>query len=124
MIKGIEHFGLVARDVPKLSRWYCDTFGMKVVLTTASGATFIQSQNGVTIEVYKAKSEGGAFDNNTPGWRHIAILVQDIEGERARLAAKGVKFEGEIANNPGNKLIRFVDPEGNLGHLVEREKPL
>jgi catechol 2,3-dioxygenase-like lactoylglutathione lyase family enzyme len=110
--------------VPKLSRWYCDTFDMKVVLTTASGATFIQSRNGVTIEVYKSKSEGGSFDNNTPGWRHIAILVEDIEGERSRLAARGVRFEGEIASNPGSKLVRFVDPEGNLGHLVEREKPL
>ena len=124
MIKGIEHFGLVAKDVQTLSRWYCDMFGMRVALSTPSGAVFLQGQNGVNIEVYKARSEAVAADYYSPGLRHIAILVQDIAGERARLAAKGLSIEAEIASNPGFRIVRFTDPEGNLGHLVERDTPL
>ena len=121
MIKGIEHFGLAAKDVQGLARWYCDMFGMKVALSTPSGAVFIQAQNGVHIEVYKARSDAPAGDYYTPGLRHIAILVQDIQGERTRLAAKGLAIETEIASNPGFRLVRFTDPEGNHGHLVERD---
>lgn len=124
MIRGIEHFGLVARDVQKLARWYCDMFGMRVVLSTPTGAVFVQAQNGVNIEVYKSRSDAAASDYFTPGWRHLAILVADIESERARLAASGLDIESEIAVNESFKLVRFKDPEGNLGHLVERAKPL
>jgi catechol 2,3-dioxygenase-like lactoylglutathione lyase family enzyme len=123
MIKGIEHIGLAAKDVHKLADWYCDMFGMKVVLSTASGAVFIQSQNGVTIEVYKARSDAGG-DYYASGLRHIAIDVQDIRGERARLAARGLAIDAEVASNPGFRLVRFVDPEGNHGHLVERDTAL
>jgi len=124
MIKGIEHFGLVARDVQKLAGWYCDMFGMKVALSTPTGAVFVQSQNGVNIEIYRSRNEAAAGDYYTPGWRHIAIQVQDIEGERARLTAKGLDIESEVAVNESFKLVRFKDPEGNLGHLVERGAPL
>jgi glyoxylase I family protein len=124
MIQGVEHFGLAAKDVQKLAGWYCDMFGFKVVLTTASGATFIKSSNGVVFEVYKAKSDPGAADYYAAGWRHLAILVKDIKGERGRLAAKGLDIETEISVNPGMSLVRFKDIEGNIGHLVERETPL
>ena len=120
MIKGIEHFGLAAKDVQALARWYCDVFGMKVALSTPSGAVFIQAQNGVNIEVYKARSDA-AGDYYAQGLRHIAILVQDIQGERARLAAKGLAVDAEVTSNPGFRLVRFTDPEGNHGHLVERD---
>jgi glyoxylase I family protein len=124
MVKGIEHFGLVARDVQKLARWYCDTFGMKVALSTPSGAVFIKAQNGVTIEVYGSRRDPVEADYYTPGLRHIAILVDDIEAERKRLAAKGLEIEEKVTDNGSFKLVRFTDPEGNLGHLVERGTPL
>jgi glyoxylase I family protein len=124
MIKGIEHFGIVARDVPGLAKWYAEKLGFKIVVTTPSGATFIRAQNGVDIELYKARTEGGGGEYYTPGMRHIAILVDDIAAEKQKLAAKGIAFEGDITVNPGFKIIRFADAEGNLLHLIEREKPL
>ncbi len=41
-----------------------------------------------------------------------------------QLESQGVKFEGEPYTNQGNRLVFFKDPDGNLIHLIKREKPL
>jgi hypothetical protein len=35
-----------------------------------------------------------------------------------------VQFLGEPINNQGNRLLFFSDGDGNILHLIRREKPL
>jgi catechol 2,3-dioxygenase-like lactoylglutathione lyase family enzyme len=76
------------------------------------------------IEIIPAQGDRGEPAMRTPGMRHIAISVKDFDAAYEHLKGKGVVFKGEPFTNQGNRLVFFEDAEGNLLHLIEREKPL
>ena len=53
------------------------------------------------------------------GWNRIHFIVDDIEGEVARLRAEGVSFRNEIVTGPGGKQILAEDPSGNVVELFQ-----
>ena len=64
-----------------------------------------------------------------------AILFKDQQMTYGELNAKvnkvanglkqlGVKFLTEPFNNQGNRLVFFTDGDGNILHLIQRERPL
>jgi catechol 2,3-dioxygenase-like lactoylglutathione lyase family enzyme len=58
------------------------------------------------------------------GLRHLAIAVMDFDAVYERLKGKGVGFLTEPEKKGGNALVFFTDCDGNILHLLEREKPL
>jgi catechol 2,3-dioxygenase-like lactoylglutathione lyase family enzyme len=71
-------------------------------------------------------SEGARAEQKMrdPGIRHLAIEVKDFDGAYNALRAQSVHFLGEPYVNMGNRLVFFTDCDGNLVHLIQREKPL
>ncbi len=63
-----------------------------------------------------------AFDE--PGIRHLAIDVDDFDAAHQRLKAANVRFLGEPMSKQGNRLLFFADHDGNILHLIQRERPL
>ena len=53
------------------------------------------------------------------GWNRIAVEVDDIEAEVARLRDAGVGFRSEIVSGPGGKQAVLDDPAGNPVELFE-----
>jgi len=47
------------------------------------------------------------------GWNRIHLIVDDIEGEAARLRAAGVRFRNDIIKGPGGSQVLIEDPSGN-----------
>jgi len=47
------------------------------------------------------------------GWNRIHLIVDDLEGEVARLRSAGVRFRNEIVTGPGGSQILLDDPSGN-----------
>ena len=47
------------------------------------------------------------------GWSRFQIIVDDIEGEAARLRAAGVRFRNDIIRGPGGAQVVIEDPSGN-----------
>jgi catechol 2,3-dioxygenase-like lactoylglutathione lyase family enzyme len=47
------------------------------------------------------------------GWNRIHLIVQDIDGEVARLRAAGVRFRNDIIKGPGGSQVLIEDPSGN-----------
>jgi catechol 2,3-dioxygenase-like lactoylglutathione lyase family enzyme len=47
------------------------------------------------------------------GWNRIHLVVEDIEGEVARLRAAGVRFRNDIIKGPGGSQVLIEDPSGN-----------
>jgi glyoxylase I family protein len=60
----------------------------------------------------------------TPGIRHLALTVADFDAALADLRRKNVTFLTEPQESKGNRTVFFTDPEGNILHLLQREKPL
>lgn len=60
---------------------------------------------------------------NTPGIRHIALVVEDIEDIVAKLKKKGTELVGEIQNYENiYKLCYIRGPEGIILELAEEIK--
>ena len=65
-------------------------------------------------------------DGATPGpggWNRIHLIVDDLEGEVARLRSEGVAFRNEIVRGPGGAQVLISDPSGNLVELFQPAEP-
>ena len=58
---------------------------------------------------------------NTPGIRHVAFAVEDIDAVVARLRAQGSELVGELARYEDSYRLCYVrGPEGIIVELAER----
>lgn len=53
------------------------------------------------------------------GWNRIHFIVDDIEGEVARLRAAGLTFRNAIVTGPGGSQVLVDDPSGNPIELFQ-----
>ncbi len=123
MFKGIEHFAIASPNPQRLAEYYVSTLDFEITYEY-SGNYFVEARDGSLIEIVPSEGEPPATGFRTPGMRHIAIAVDDFDAAYNLLSDRGTKFEGEPYTNQGNRLVFFKDPDGNLLHLIHREKPL
>lgn len=123
MFSGLEHTAIASPSPVKLAQWYVDHLGFHINFEY-DGNYFVRAANGTMLEIIP--SEGARADQKMrdPGIRHLAIDVADFDAAYAALQAQGVKFVGEPYTNMGNRLVFFTDCDGNLVHLIRRERPL
>jgi glyoxylase I family protein len=126
MIRGIEHTAIASPDPEKLARWYVETLGFRInYFSETSKTTFVKASDGSMIEIIKSnEASRAAQDMRDPGLRHLAIAVTDFHGAYERLKSKGIQFLTEPEMKGGNTVVFFADPDGNLLHLLHRERPL
>ncbi len=107
-------------DLERARRFYRDTLGLTPVLDNADPTTILfEAGNGSRIAIYE---RGQTKADHTIG----AFIVEDIEGEVAWLASRGVQMEQYdfpglktnaqgIADMPGGiRSAWFLDSEGNI----------
>lgn len=123
MFQGLEHTAIASANPEKLAQWYVDHLDFAINYTYA-GNYFVRAKNGSMLEIIPAEGARPANELKTPGIRHLAIISDDFDKAHLHLKGKGVKFLGEPFNNQGNRLVFFEDGEGNICHLIQREKPL
>ena len=120
---GLEHTAIASPNPKALADWYVNTLGFHINFSY-DVFFFVKAPNGSMLEIIP--SEGSKPENQmkTPGIRHFAIALDDFDAGHADLKAKGVKFLAEPYENQGNRLVFFEDLDGNILHLIAREKPL
>ena len=123
LFTGLEHTAIAAREPKALAGWYVETLGF-VINFEYDGNYFVKAPNGAMLEIIPAEGAAPGTAMRTPGLRHLAVTVEDFAAAHAALQAKGVRFLGEPFVNQGNRLVFFHDLEGNILHLIQREKPL
>lgn len=123
LFHGLEHTAIASPDPKRLAQWYVDHLGF-VINFQYDVFYFVKAPNGSMLEIIP--SEGAQPENKfkTPGIRHLAIAVADFDQAHADLKSRGVKFLGDAYENQGNRLVFFEDGDGNILHLIAREKPL
>ncbi len=61
------------------------------------------------------------FGTEAVGYKHIALLVDSVDEEYARLKALGVEFIMDPATvDSGLRLAFFKDPDGNVLELLQK----
>jgi catechol 2,3-dioxygenase-like lactoylglutathione lyase family enzyme len=143
-IRRMDHVGIVVNDLPAAKAFFLDLGlemsgegnvegkwvdqivglqGVKaalVMLRAPEGGTNIE-----LVKFYNPVDEKGIQRSlsNTPGIRHVAFVVEDIETLVAKLKKKGVKFFSEIHNYENiYKLCYVHGPEGIILELAEELK--
>src|SRR5690348_9235657 len=53
------------------------------------------------------------------GWNRIHFVVDDLDGEVARLRAGGARFRNDVVEGPGGRQILLQDPSGNVVELFQ-----
>jgi glyoxylase I family protein len=126
MVTGIEHAAIASPDPEKLARWYVETLDFQInYFSEKSKTTFVKAADGAMIEIIRSNDKPRPeIDLRDAGLRHLALTVSDFKAVCERLKAKGVRFLSEPEVKGGNSVVFFTDPDGNILHLLEREKPL
>lgn len=126
MFQGVEHLAIASPDPEKLANWYVKHLGFHINFSYL-GNWFVKAPNGSVIEIIPAegiRTPQVMADNKKPGIRHIAIAVDDFAAAHAHLKNLSVTFLGEPFDLGTSRLVFFNDGDGNLVHLIRREKPL
>ena len=126
MVKGIEHTAIASPDPERLAHWYVDHLGFAINYQSKNSRTvFVKAPDGSMIEIIEAGAPAaGVAKMNDPGLRHMALTVDDFDAACRSLKERGVAFLTEPATKGGTSTAFFTDPDGNILHLLHREKPL
>jgi glyoxylase I family protein len=123
MFKGLEHTAIASPDPKRLAQWYVDHLEF-VINFEYDGNYFVKATNGTMLEIIPSIGERGSNQMKDPGIRHLAVIPEDFDAAHQRLQQAGVRFLGEPFLTKGNRLVFFSDLDGNILHLIHREKPL
>ena len=123
MFKGLEHTAIASPNPKRVAEWYAEHLEFRINFEY-DGNFFVRALNGSMLEIIPSIGDAVANEMRTPGIRHFAIDVDNFDSGHAALKAKNVHFLGEPFTNQGNRLVFFADCDGNILHLIEREKPL
>ena len=127
MVLGVEHVAIAAKDSRALAQWYCDLLGMRILFDNEKEPpTYLVGGNtGAIVEIMP--------DNGTdrtkhqpldPGFRHIALLVEDMAAAHSALEGKVLGLTAPAPAAGNGQIAFFHDLEGNLVQLVSRERPI
>jgi len=150
MLESIDHVNLVVEDLAGMAAFYGSLLGLKPTKNvTISGpwidqtvalfgvladVIYLDPPQGPRVELIRyrrpeSSRPGGLGRANTPGLRHLAFRVRDIEKIVSRLREAGVRFFSDVQSVPTTQvsygrnaqkhLVYFQDPEGNLLELCE-----
>jgi glyoxylase I family protein len=123
MFLGLEHTAIASPDPAGLAEWYVRHLEFRINFEY-DGNYFVRAANGSLLEIIPSAGERGPQTLKDPGLRHLAIAVEDFDACLQNLRAAGVQFLTEPYENQGNRLVFFADRDGNVLHLIERERPL
>lgn len=122
MFNGIEHTAIATNDPEALAGWYETNLEMPIVHRYA-GNVFVRASDGSMLELIPAEGDAADTGMRTPGIRHLAIKVDDFDAGVKDLEAKGIEIVQFVEAGP-NRLAFFLDPEGNILHLIHRDQPI
>tara|TARA_Y100000992_G_scaffold301632_1_gene273019 strand:+ start:1606 stop:2010 length:405 start_codon:yes stop_codon:yes gene_type:complete len=127
MIKKIEHIGIAVENSKKSNEIFEKLFGTtsyKTELVESEGVkTYFYKLGESKIELLEATEEDSPIkkfiNKRGQGMHHLALHVEDIHSELARLKNLGFETIGDIKKGADNKLICFLHPKSTSGVLIE-----
>ena len=123
MFLGLEHTAIASPDPKRLADWYVQHLDFRIN-HTYDGNYFVRAADGSMLEIIPSVGERAPQQMKDPGIRHLAVSVADFDQAAEELKRRNVPSLGEPFTNQGNRLLFFADCDGNILHLIQRERPL
>jgi catechol 2,3-dioxygenase-like lactoylglutathione lyase family enzyme len=116
LVRGLRHVALRVRDVQAATRFYAETFGMRVVWAPDPDNVYLSSgSDNLALHADARASAGGALD-------HLGFLVgaaDDVYAAAEALRARRVPLAREPAvHRDGSVSCYCRDPDGNLVQVL------
>lgn len=113
----LRHIAISVADPDSTARFYCDTFGMKIVGHTDSPlATGVYLSDGtVSLALLKYKAdEWAGMNKDAQCINHIGFWVDDLEQQEQRILEQGGTFFRELPVEKDSLYyeLKFRDPNG------------
>ena len=109
-------------DVVASVDYYTRHFGFTVGISSPAFADVTRGNLRLLLSGPLSSAGRAMADGERPGpggWNRIHLIVEDIDGEIARLSAEGVRFRNEVVTGPGGAQVLAIDPSGNLVELFQ-----
>jgi methylmalonyl-CoA/ethylmalonyl-CoA epimerase len=127
MILGIDHIGIAVTDVEKVLGVYRDVLGLPCTEVEEVASQKILSYHlrtgGSRIELLVPTDPSSTIarflEKRGAGIHHIALEVDDLAADRARLVAGGLEPIGGPSMGANGKTIQFFHPRSTGGVLLE-----
>lgn len=150
MLECIDHINLVVEDLDRMADFYTSLLGMGITKRVSirgpwidqtvglrnveADVIYLDPPTGPRVELIRYRNPetrrpAGLEQSNTPGLRHLAFRVTDIEELVGKLRQAGIHFLSDVQRVPTEQvsyggdvqkhLVYFRDPEGNLLELCE-----
>jgi catechol 2,3-dioxygenase-like lactoylglutathione lyase family enzyme len=113
----------MVHDIDAAIAWYTKNLGFTLVKSAAPAFADVTLGSlrlllsGPTSSAGRPMPDGARPEAG--GWNRIHLVVNDLQGEVARLRAAGVQFRNDIVTGPGGSQILLRDPSGNLVELFQ-----
>ncbi len=123
MITGVHHIAIRTTDIERSAAFYRDVLRMteRKRLHFPDGTYLIMLGVGETcVELFGGgKLRDMTEDAGEIGFTHIALAVDDVDGEYARIRALGYSFHVEPRTVQGLRVAFFRDPDGISIELLQ-----
>ncbi|MDO9335812.1 MAG: VOC family protein [Caulobacteraceae bacterium] len=116
----------LVRDVAEAVGFYTDVLGFEVRQRFGPAMAIVVRGDQDLWLAGPESSAGKALDSGAQpspgGWNRIVLVVDDLAGMVARMAADGIVFRGAIVSGPGGSQALCEDPSGNAIELFQPGK--
>jgi catechol 2,3-dioxygenase-like lactoylglutathione lyase family enzyme len=117
-VTAVDYVGISVRDLEAAKRWYAMVLGFDSDYAWGEfGAEF--QVGGTTVALMQMDKIGS---EHTPNATALALRVDDVAVERARLEGEGVTFLDQFDSGVCHQAV-FRDPDGNVLVLHHRYAP-
>src|SRR5262245_25243143 len=110
-------------DVPAAIAFYTEHLGFTLEIDASPAfASVVRGPLRLLLSGPQSSGARPMRDGSKPipgGWTRILVLVNDIEGEVARLREAGLTFRNEIVKGVGGSQVLLDDPSGNPVELFQ-----
>jgi lactoylglutathione lyase len=126
MYKRIGHIAIRARDIGATVAFYRDVLGMKEAFKMYHGeggklsTIYLCMAPGQFIEIFPDGTEERPIENNTVGYSHLCIEVENAAKTLEELRAKGMPVDRELQTGLSKCTMFWThDPDGNRIEFME-----
>ena len=116
----------LVEDVATSVDFYTSHFGFTVGINSPAFADVTRGNLRLLLSGPQSSAGRAMSDGERPqpgGWNRIHLIVEDLEGEVARLTEEGVRFRNDVVTGPGGAQVLALDPSGNLVELFQPAAP-
>jgi catechol 2,3-dioxygenase-like lactoylglutathione lyase family enzyme len=117
-IQGIFYVFELVSDLARSKKFFGETLGWKLNTDEEQVAGFAFGGGYLVLH-----AEPGHTASHANEGRHVAVLVDDVNAERARLEKLGVQVSALTEQPWGQRDFSFSDPDGYLWYYGQATRP-